>query len=66
MVYIPLSIRLADPAIDAGITVLGGVDARHQQSFRYFESGYPFEYYLVRFIYHEKREIEINLQVTKE
>jgi phospholipid-binding lipoprotein MlaA len=53
-------------AINAGITVLGGVDGRHQQSFRYFESGYPFEYYLVRFIYHEKREIEINPQVPKE
>lgn len=53
-------------AIDAGITVLGGIDTRHQQSFRYFESGHPFEYYLVRFIYHEKREIEINPQVTKE
>lgn len=53
------------PAVDAGITVLGGIDARHQQSFRYFESGHPFEYYLVRFIYHEKREIEINPQITK-
>jgi phospholipid-binding lipoprotein MlaA len=52
-------------AIDAGITVLGGIDTRHQQSFRYYESGYPFEYYLVRFIHHEKRTIEINPQVTK-
>jgi phospholipid-binding lipoprotein MlaA len=46
-------------AIDAGITALGAVDARHQESFRYFESGYPFEYNMVRFIYHEQREIEI-------
>jgi len=45
-------------AISAGVTTLGGIDARHQQSFRYYESGYPFEYYMVRFIYHEKREIE--------
>jgi len=44
--------------IDAGITTLEVIDARHQQSFRYFESGYPFEYYMVRFFYHEKREIE--------
>lgn len=50
-------------AIDAGVTTLGGIDARHQQSFRYFESGYPFEYYLVRFINHEKREIEANPQL---
>ena len=45
-------------AISAGITTLEAVDARHQQSFRYYESGYPFEYYMVRFFYHEKREIE--------
>jgi phospholipid-binding lipoprotein MlaA len=45
-------------AIGAGITTLEAVDARHQQSFRYYESGYPFEYYMVRFFYHEKREIE--------
>ena len=43
---------------DTAITTLGGVNARHEQSFRYYESGYPFEYYMVRFIYHEKREIE--------
>ena len=43
----------------AGIAALEAIDARHQQSFRYFESGYPFEYYLVRFLYHEKRELEI-------
>jgi len=45
-------------AISAGISTLEAVDARHQQSFRYYESGYPFEYYMVRFFYHEKREIE--------
>lgn len=45
-------------AISAGITALEVIDARHQQSFRYYESGYPFEYYMVRFFYHEKRDIE--------
>jgi phospholipid-binding lipoprotein MlaA len=44
--------------INAGIKTMEAVDARHQQSFRYYESGYPFEYYMVRFIYHQKREIE--------
>jgi phospholipid-binding lipoprotein MlaA len=44
--------------ISTGITTLESVDMRHLQSFRYFESGYPFEYYLVRFIYHQKRELE--------
>jgi phospholipid-binding lipoprotein MlaA len=45
-------------AFASGIKALEFIDARHQQSFRYYESGYPFEYYMVRFIYHEKREIE--------
>lgn len=45
-------------ALSAGIATLEGIDMRHRQSFRYYESGYPFEYYMVRFIYHEKREIE--------
>jgi phospholipid-binding lipoprotein MlaA len=45
-------------AIGAGVTTLEAVDMRHQQSFRYYESGYPFEYYMVRFLYHQKREIE--------
>ena len=46
-------------AIGSGVTALNAVDTRHQKSFRYYESGYPFEYYMVRFFYHEKREIEI-------
>ena len=45
-------------AISSGIKTLEWVDTRHQQSFRYYESGYPFEYYMVRFFYHEKRELE--------
>jgi phospholipid-binding lipoprotein MlaA len=45
-------------AISSGITTLQAIDTRHQQSFRYYESGYPFEYNMVRFFYHEKREIE--------
>jgi phospholipid-binding lipoprotein MlaA len=45
-------------ALGSGIAILDAIDTRHQQSFRYFESGYPFEYNMVRFFYHEKREIE--------
>lgn len=44
--------------ISTGINTLEAVDMRHKQSFRYFESGYPFEYYMVRFFYHQKRELE--------
>jgi len=51
--------RLDDTYLyDYGIMTLDEIDARHQQSFRYYESGYPFEYYMVRFFYHEKRELE--------
>jgi phospholipid-binding lipoprotein MlaA len=45
-------------AISTSIMALDAVDTRHQMSFRYYEGGYPFEYYMVRFFYHEKREIE--------
>ena len=45
-------------AYDAGLSALGTIDARHQQTFRYYDSGYPFEYNMVRFLYHEQREIE--------
>jgi len=45
-------------AIAAGVKTLEGIDMRHQQPFRYYESGYPFEYYMVRFLYHEKRKME--------
>jgi len=52
--------------ISTGITGMEAVDARHQQSFRYHESGYPFEYYMVRFFFHEKREIERGKIVPEE
>ena len=45
--------------IQAGVTALKVIDNRHQQSFRYFDSGYPFEYELVRFLYREKRELAV-------
>lgn len=51
-------------AIFSGISTLDAIDARHQQSFRYYESGYPFEYYMVRFIHHEKREIESGMPLA--
>jgi phospholipid-binding lipoprotein MlaA len=53
-------------AIGAGISTLEAIDARHQQSFRYHESGYPFEYYMVRFFYHQKREIETGKPLSAE
>jgi phospholipid-binding lipoprotein MlaA len=44
--------------ISTGVMTLEAIDLRHRQSFRYYESGYPFEYYMTRFLYHQTREIE--------
>jgi phospholipid-binding lipoprotein MlaA len=41
------------------ILTLNAIDARYKQSFRYYESGSPFEYDLVRFLYTKKRQVEI-------
>ena len=35
------------------------IDTRRQTAFRYFETGSPFEYDLVRLIYTEKRKLDI-------
>ena len=43
----------------AGITVLKGIDNRHQQPFRYHDSGYVFEYELVQFLYRQSREMQV-------
>ena len=45
--------------IDAGMTTLEGIDKRHLTKFRYHDSGYPFEYEMLRYLYGKKREIEI-------
>lgn len=41
------------------LTVIGAIDARHRQSFRYYQSGSPFEYDLIRLLYLEKRMMDI-------
>jgi phospholipid-binding lipoprotein MlaA len=41
------------------VLAVNGIDMRYRQPFRYYESGSPFEYLLVRYVYTKKREIEI-------
>ena len=41
------------------LAVLRAVDARYRTQFRYYETGSPFEYELIRMLYKAKREIEI-------
>jgi phospholipid-binding lipoprotein MlaA len=36
------------------------VDTRHNIAFRYFETGSPFEYEMVRFLYFKKRQLDIS------
>lgn len=38
---------------------VAAVDKRHRQSFRYYQTGSPFEYEMIRMLYASKREIEI-------
>ncbi|OPX93297.1 MAG: putative phospholipid-binding lipoprotein MlaA precursor [Syntrophorhabdus sp. PtaB.Bin006] len=45
--------------IMAGVSALEAIDLRHNEEFRYYESGYPFEYYMVRFLYCQSRELLI-------
>lgn len=40
-------------------TGVSAVDKRHRESFRYYQTGSPFEYDMIRMLYSAKREIEI-------
>ena len=42
-----------------GLTVLDAIDTGHQQKFRYYATGSPFEYDLIRMLYLEKRILDI-------
>ncbi len=46
-------------AIKVGVETLEVIDKRHQESFRYFGSEYPFEYDMIRYFYNKKRDLEI-------
>ncbi len=45
--------------VEVPFYVLQSIDTRKRQVFRYYGTGNPFEYELVRFLYTKKREIEI-------
>jgi len=40
-------------------TGVSAIDKRHRESFRYYQTGSPFEYDMIRMLYTSKREIEI-------
>jgi len=41
------------------LSVLKVIDNRHQQSFRYHDSGYVFEYELVQYLFRQSRELQV-------
>ena len=45
--------------IETGTTALDTVDLRYRESFRYYDSDYPFEYYMVRYLFSQERELKI-------
>lgn len=52
---------LSTPEEYAELVFMGvsAVDKRHRASFRYYQSGSPFEYDMIRMLYTSKRQIEI-------
>ncbi len=47
------------PAYKASAYGLRPIDRRHRIAFRYYESGTPFEYDVIRILYREKRRLDI-------
>jgi phospholipid-binding lipoprotein MlaA len=52
--------------IELGLTLLNAVDVRANTNFRYYETGSPFEYSLIRYLYREKRRFDIQTVLKKE
>ena len=46
-------------AVNWGLVAIYAIDKRHKESFRYFMTGSPFEYTLIRKLYLMKREFQI-------
>jgi len=49
----------ASGGIEAGVDGLEVVDLRHRVRFRYYESEYPFEYNMVRYLFSQHRDLEL-------
>jgi phospholipid-binding lipoprotein MlaA len=55
----PLDEHPDKEVFEVAATLLQGIDARHRLAFRYYETGSPFEYELIRLIYTKMRWLEI-------
>ncbi len=49
-----------DDDITLAFNITTAIDKRHRQSFRYYRTGSPFEYEMIRMLYTSKRKIEID------
>jgi len=49
----------ASTEVGTGAIVLEVVDQRYRESFRYYDSDYPFEYYMVRYLFSQVRELKV-------
>ncbi|RLC14382.1 MAG: VacJ family lipoprotein, partial [Deltaproteobacteria bacterium] len=45
--------------VHLAIDILNAIDTRHNIDFRYYQSGSPFEYDLLRMLYLEKRKMDV-------
>ncbi len=58
--YLFQPLGLDDPVWrSAAYTVTNSIDTRHQLKFRYYQTGSPFEYDLIRLLYKKMRELQI-------
>ena len=48
-----------DGTVSLIFTGVAAIDKRHRESFRYYRTGSPFEYDMIRMLYTTKRELEI-------
>ena len=55
----PLNLDNNDNDIVIPYYLLQGIDVRHRNNFRYYNTGSPFEYELIRMLYTDKRELDI-------
>jgi len=55
----PLNLDNNDNDIVIPYYLLQGIDSRHRNNFRYYNTGSPFEYELIRMLYTDKRELDI-------
>ncbi|MBW2714409.1 MAG: VacJ family lipoprotein, partial [Deltaproteobacteria bacterium] len=49
-----------DGVVRLSVGTLEAIDTRSNTSFRYYETGTPFEYDLVRYLYTKMREVKIS------